>query len=55
MNIYIDGIAERSSYELGFTLPDNLKIIIKPEEIDEIKLQEIKKQFDYYIGCSLEW
>lgn len=34
---------------------DSLKIIIRPEEIDEIKLQEIKKQFDYYTGCSLEW
>lgn len=35
--------------------PGDLKIVIKPVEVDESKLQEIKEEFDYLTGCSLEW
>lgn len=36
-------------------IPSNLKVVIKPNDIDENKLKEIKKIFDYITGCSLEW
>ena len=55
-------LAERLCSEQGISLsknpsfrPNDLAIFIKPIEIDESKLDEIKKQFDYKTGCKLEW
>lgn len=35
--------------------PGDLRVIIKPNKIEEFKLQEVKEQFDYCTGCYLEW
>lgn len=35
--------------------PNDLRVLIIPNVLDENKLNKIKQQFDYRTGCSLEW
>lgn len=35
--------------------PGSLKVVLKVENVDTKILEDIKKEFDYKTGCSLEW